>query len=192
MVHVKTPRRPVSMSLVAGRAHYDTVIPRVIGATTSVWIATANVKDLMIAPDDLPKVFGRRARRYTPAIDLFGRLCDRGVELRLLHARLPSRSFRDTFDKHKTLVKGGLELRQCPRLHLKTVIVDGEFMYLGSANWTGAGIGVRSEHKRNFELGIVTSDASWIDQVQAMYQSIWSGEPCSACKLKDRCEAPLL
>ena len=30
-----------------------------------------------------------------------------------------------------------LELRQCPRVHLKTVLIDGQFCYLGSANWTG-------------------------------------------------------
>jgi hypothetical protein len=64
-------------------------------------------------------------------------------------------------------------------------------MYLGSANWTGAGLGAKGEHRRNFELGIVTDDEAWLDEVQALYEHIWSGGACKACKLRDRCEAPL-
>ena len=60
------------------------------------------------------------------------------------------------FDAHPRLVKGGLALRQCARLHLKAVIVDGALLYLGSANWTGAGLGAKGDRNRNFELGFVT------------------------------------
>ena len=49
-------------------------------------------------------------------------------------------------------------LRACPRLHLKAMIVDGATLYLGSANWTGAGLGAKGVGRRNFELGIVTRD----------------------------------
>ena len=38
-----------------------------------------------------------------------------------------------------------LALRACPRVHFKAVIVDGAFVYVGSANWTGAGLGAKSE-----------------------------------------------
>jgi len=79
----------------------------------------------------------------------------------------------------------------CPRVHLKTVIVDAELLYLGSANWTGAGLGAKGEGRRNFELGIVSSDEQLLDQVQALYDTIWRGEPCTDCKLRDTCEAPL-
>ena len=103
----------------------------------------------------------------------------RGVELRILHASLPSRAFRDEFDRHRRLVQGGLELRMCPRVHLKTVIIDAELVYLGSANWTGAGLGAKGEGRRNFELGMVSDDEQLIDQVQALYDTIWNGDPCS-------------
>src|SRR5690606_37095054 len=42
------PARPVAMELVAGRGHYERVLAAVLGAKVSVWIATANVKELMV------------------------------------------------------------------------------------------------------------------------------------------------
>ena len=39
------PSRPVGVSLIAGRGHYETVIQAVLGAELSVWIATANLKE---------------------------------------------------------------------------------------------------------------------------------------------------
>ena len=82
-------------------------------------------------------------------------------------------------------------MRLCPRVHLKAVIVDGEFLYLGSANWTGAGLGVKGAGRRNFELGMVTDDALLLDDVQEIYDRIWRGAECAACKLRDVCPRPL-
>ena len=82
-------------------------------------------------------------------------------------------------------------MRLCPRVHLKAVIIDGAFLYLGSANWTGAGLGIRSPFKRNFELGVITEDSGMLDLVQGIVDDIWSGKQCGACKLRQRCEAPL-
>lgn len=175
------PPRKVSLQLVAGQGHYDTVIRAVLSATCSVWISTANLKDMMI----------RSGGSYASILSSLDRLAQQGVELRILHAKLPSQSFRQTFDQHPRLVRGGLELRLCPRVHLKTVIVDGALLYLGSANWTGAGLGVKASERRNFELGIVTDDVQLLDQVQAIYQQIWSGEQCARCLRRDICEAPL-
>jgi phosphatidylserine/phosphatidylglycerophosphate/cardiolipin synthase-like enzyme len=182
------PLVPRGLELVAGRGHYERVIAAVLAAKRSVWIATANLKELMVeAPVQMP---GRR-RDYRSVLELFEPLVARGVELRILHASLPSRPFRDEFDRHPRLVQGGLELRMCPRVHLKTVIIDAELVYLGSANWTGAGLGAKGEGRRNFELGIVSEDEQLLDQVQAMYDAIWRGEPCAGCKLRESCEAPL-
>jgi phosphatidylserine/phosphatidylglycerophosphate/cardiolipin synthase-like enzyme len=182
------PLTPRQLELVAGRGHYERVIGAVLDAKRSVWIATANLKELMVeAKVQMP---GRR-RDFRSVLELLAEQARRGVELRILHASLPSRAFREEFDRHRDLVRGGLELRMCPRVHLKTVIVDAELLYLGSANWTGAGLGAKGEGRRNFELGIVSSDEQLLDQVQAMYDAIWRGEPCTDCKLRDTCEAPL-
>jgi phosphatidylserine/phosphatidylglycerophosphate/cardiolipin synthase-like enzyme len=187
------PPRAVALELIAGRGHYERVIRAVLNAHTSVWIATANVKELMV--EDGRAVPGRRRtlRRtsYVSVLTRLDELAARGVELRLLHAELPSRPFREELARHPRLVGGGLALRRCPRVHLKAVVVDGELLYLGSANWTGAGLGARGSGRRNFELGIVTDDAPLLDQIQSLYERIWTGGECAGCKLRDECPGPL-
>jgi len=118
-------------------------------------------------------------------------LAARGVELRLLHAELPSRPFRERLAHHPRLIGGGLALRRCPRVHLKAVIVDGELLYLGSANWTGAGLGAKGSGRRNFELGFGGSDDGLLDRVQELYDRVWRGSACKGCKLRDVCPSPL-
>ncbi len=187
------PLSSCKLELISGRAHYERVIAAVREAERSVWIATANLKELMVEDPRLRpgrrRVIGRSP--YCSVLEVFSDLAERGVELRILHASLPSRPFREEFDRQKRLVQGGLELRMCPRVHLKTVIIDGRLLYLGSANWTGAGLGAKGEHRRNFELGIVTEDEAVLDAVQALYATVWSGAACDKCTLKDVCEAPL-
>lgn len=175
--------RPARVRLVQDREHHDLVVEAVRRARRTVWIATANLKDL--------RVPGRRSGRYVPVLDVFDGLVRDGVELRMLHAALPSRAFREAFDARPRLVAGGLQLRQCPRVHLKVVVIDGALLYLGSANWTGAGLGAKGEHRRNFELGIVTDDDGMLDAVQERFDALWRGQPCRACRLRSECEAPL-
>ena len=185
------PLRPRNLELVSGRGHYDRVISAVLAAERSVWIATANLKELMVEAPGLLPGQRRGGRGYCSVLDVFDTLASRGVDLRILHASLPSRPFRDEFDRHERLVHGGIELRMCARVHLKTVIIDGKLIYLGSAHWTGAGLGAKGEHRRNFELGIVSDDEQLLDEVQALYQEIWRGSSCRSCRLRDQCEAPL-
>lgn len=192
-IDVVAPARSVAMQLVSGRGHYERVIAAVTAAHTSVWIATANVKELMIE-DPRARPGRRRAMKRTSYVSILAvldELAARGVELRLLHAELPSRPFREELAQHPRLVMGGLALRRCPRVHLKAVIVDGELLYLGSANWTGAGLGAKGSGRRNFELGFVTDDAPLLDQVQSLYEHLWTGAECARCKLRDECPGPL-
>jgi phosphatidylserine/phosphatidylglycerophosphate/cardiolipin synthase-like enzyme len=183
------PSRPVGVSLIAGRGHYETVIQAVLGAELSVWIATANLKELMV---EAPPARARRSSsRFRSVLAAFDELAQRGVELRILHAGIPSRAFRDEFDRHPRLVRGAIELRQCPRVHLKTVVVDGRLLYLGSANWTGAGLGAKGSGRRNFELGLVSDDPELIDDVQGLYERLWRGRECARCKLRDVCDVPI-
>ncbi|HEY1555579.1 MAG TPA: phospholipase D family protein [Kofleriaceae bacterium] len=183
----------MALEAIGGRAHYERVISAVLAAKVSVWIASANVKELMV--EDGRAAPGRRRslrrRPYVSVLALLDELAARGIELRLLHAELPSRPFRDEIANHPRLVAGGLALRRCPRVHMKAVIVDGELLYLGSANWTGAGLGAKGSGRRNFELGIVTDDAQLLDQVQALYERVWSGGECEGCKLREMCPGPL-
>ena len=181
------PARPIAMEFISGRGHYDRVIAAVRAAQTSVWIGTANLKELLVEDGT------RRGRRdsYQSVLASFEQLAARGVELRILHAEIPSGPFRAELLARPTLSSGGLALARCPRVHLKVVIVDGALLYLGSANWTGAGLGARGSHRRNFEFGIVTNDDALLDQVQGLYDHLWRGGECASCRLRDECPGPL-
>jgi phosphatidylserine/phosphatidylglycerophosphate/cardiolipin synthase-like enzyme len=174
--------RAIEASLLSGSELYrEVVLEKVAHARESVLIATANVKDMQI----------ERGGKFASVTALFSELASRGVELRLLHAELPSRPFRRSFDKRERLVRGGLALKICPRVHFKAVLVDGAWVYLGSANLTGAGLGAKAEGRRNFELGICTEDFETVDRVKALFEAIWSGAECAACKLRSICPDPI-
>ena len=120
----------------------------------------------------------------------------KGVEIRLLHACEPSRLFRAELHPPPPLARGGrgagsFEMRLCPRVHFKAVIIDGARVYLGSANWTGAGLGAKGEGRRNFELGFVSDDDLLLDEVQDLYDRIWQGARCGGCRLRQVCPDPL-
>ncbi|MBK9036424.1 MAG: phospholipase D family protein [Myxococcales bacterium] len=186
------PARPVALELIGGRGHYQRVIAAVLAAETSVWIATANLKELMI--EDHRAAPGRRRQlgraSYRSIMAALAELAAKGVELRVLHADRPSRPFVAGRAQHPGLA-AGLALRQCPRVHWKIVVVDGALLYLGSANWTGAGLGARGSGRRNFELGVVTDDGPLLDQVQGLYEHVWTGGECADCKLRALCPRPL-
>jgi phosphatidylserine/phosphatidylglycerophosphate/cardiolipin synthase-like enzyme len=133
----------------------------------------------------------RAARTYRSILEVFEELAGRRVELRILHATRPSRAFSATLAKTSRLARGALAMRLCPRVHFKAVVVDGAFVYVGSANWTGAGLGAKGAGRRNFELGFVGADDGLLDRVQELYDHVWRGAACRGCKLRDVCPAPL-
>ena len=174
--------RPVSLALLGGRGHYEAVVQAVMNAERSVWIATANVKELMVE-DPRARPGRRRTARggeYRSVLQVFDELVVAGVEIRILHASPPSQPFREELRRCVHLQagtgrRGSFELRLCLRVHAKTVIIDGFLAYLGSANWTGAGLGAKGEGRRNFELGLLSRDDLLLDEVQAFFDSIWRG-----------------
>lgn len=182
--------RRASVSLVVDRAHYERVVLALHEARTSVWIATANVKQLMVEA-----AIGTRDRargRYVPILDTLQSLCDRGVQVRILHATAPSRPFREELAARlKRLRPPTFQMRACPRVHMKMIAVDGALLYLGSANFTGAGLGAKGDGRRNFELGIVTDDEWMLDVSQSRFDAIWRGADCGSCKLRSHCPLPL-
>jgi phosphatidylserine/phosphatidylglycerophosphate/cardiolipin synthase-like enzyme len=174
--------RAMNAELLSGEELYRTVIlDKLAHARESVWISTANVKAMFV----------EQGGEFRSVLELFSELSKRGVELRLLHAELPSRPFRAGFDKLRRLVHGGLELKICPRVHFKAVIVDGAWVYLGSANLTGAGLGAKHADKRNFELGFVTEDFEVIDRATALFHAVWSGAECRTCRVRELCPDPI-
>ena len=182
--------RTVRASLLSDTEHYTELVQGVLaGAKVAAWIATANVKEMRV---EAPIGSVARTRgRYMSILDTLDALAARRVDLRLLHAGTPSRAFRAELNRHPRLRDGGLPMRQCPRVHLKLIAVDGRTLYVGSANFTGAGLGAKAEGRRNFELGIVTDDDLWLDIAQAKFDRIWSGQECKGCKLRRECPKPI-
>jgi phosphatidylserine/phosphatidylglycerophosphate/cardiolipin synthase-like enzyme len=131
---------------------------------------------------------GGRRTAYRSMVGVLDELVARGVEVRLLHAGVPSGPFARALRARPALIPA---MRACPRVHLKAVIVDGAFLYLGSANWTGAGLGAKGSGRRNFELGVVTRDEGLLDEVQGIFDRLWTGGECKGCKLRKVCGAPL-
>lgn len=165
------------LEFITDRDIYEKVICGRIGkARKFLWIATSDLKDLHVD----------KSGGMVPFLEILSDLIKRQVEIRLLHAKEPGPAFRDDFDKYPNLI-AGMERILCPRVHLKAVVIDGSFAYTGSANLTGAGMGAKSEHKRNFESGIITDDAAIIGKVMEQFDNIWRGTHCPPCKRKKFC-----
>lgn len=182
--------RTARVELVVDRDHYATLVQKaVLSARVSIWIATANLKDMHV---EAPVGSVARARgRYVSLLDTFAGFVRDGVEIRILHASPPSRPFRASLERHARLTPPGFELRACPRVHLKMVAVDGRYLYLGSANFTGAGLGAKGEGRRNFEMGIATDDDALLDRAQERFDAIWAGRACAGCRVRAFCPGPL-
>jgi phosphatidylserine/phosphatidylglycerophosphate/cardiolipin synthase-like enzyme len=166
--------------VVDAQHHQRVVLNGVLKAKISLDIMTADFKAMLVPQP------GRR--RAASIIELFRKLADKGVEIRLLHAGTPS---APALAELKRELPTNLTIRRCPRLHAKAVIVDCGSMYLGSANLTGAGLGAKGEHKRNFEMGVWTTSPALIDAVLEQFNALWEGRRCDGCQRKDVCPVPL-
>ena len=179
--------RTIRAKLLVDGDHYEQLILRAVaGAQVGVWIATANLKTMLVAAP-----IGTRARakgRFISFFETLGDLAKRGVDVCILHASPPSGPLAKEMARLGPL---GVKMRRCPRVHLKMIAVDGRLLYLGSANVTGAGLGAKGEGRRNFEMGILTDSEAMLDASQARFDRIWRGAECGACKLRGECPAPL-
>ncbi len=150
-----------------------------------LFIVTADVKDLYIPL----AAGGKRRKRGVSILEVFRELSQRDVEIDLLHSGVPSGPFLE--DLKTGGIPANLVMRRCVRVHAKAIIADGKWMYMGSANLTGAGLGAKSAKRRNFEAGICTDDLSLIDPVADMLQEIFTGGQCPGCGRKEHCPVPL-
>jgi phosphatidylserine/phosphatidylglycerophosphate/cardiolipin synthase-like enzyme len=172
----------LDIELVTGQDLHQSVIQdAVLRAKHCVWIATANLKDMHVAAPC----------RYKPILEIFDRMAGKGVSFRIVHSDLPSRPFRATLERFPRLTSGALELQICPRCHWKMVIVDGQFAYLGSANFTGAGLGAKKENSRNLEVGVVSEDENLVKKLEALFDTFWMGSYCRDCALHEHCPDPI-
>ena len=172
---------PFTTHYIRDEEHYAEVLLRAREAKQTLWIGTADLKD----------VFVMRGKRARPFLGELADLIERGVSVRLIHAKEPGPNFRKDFDRYPILTTG-LERVLCPRVHFKLLIFDLKTAYIGSANLTGAGIGMKSDGKRNFEAGIWTDDPELVSAAVAQFDSGWMGAPCAGCRRKAFCNDSIL
>ena len=161
---------------IANSAHYAQVLEKVQSVRRVLWIGTADIKDLYV----------KQGGKAEPFLKVLAELIKRGVEVRLIHAKEPGANFREDFDKYPILARS-LERVLCPRVHFKLMIFDLEAAYIGSANLTGAGIGMKGEHTRNFEAGILTTDPVLVESAINQFDEVWIGKFCTKCGRKRFC-----
>ena len=168
------------LKLITDSAHYTEVLARVPKVKRSLWIGTADIKDLYV----------KVGAQTMPFLAVLAELIKKGVEVRLIHAKEPGPAFREDFDKYPALFDG-LERALCPRVHFKILVFDNQVAYIGSANLTGAGIGMKGDGTRNFEAGILTDNPELVEQAMNQFDAAWIGKHCKACKRKEFCGDPI-
>ena len=192
------------LSYISNSEHYKSVLARVQSVKHMLWIGTADIKDLYVEVGNEKNVSSKRGQKeralsaewekgrakLKPFLALIAQLIRRGVEVRLIHAKEPGPNFREDFDKYPVLYDR-LERVLCPRAHFKMLVFDGKEVYVGSANLTGAGIGMKAETTRNFEAGILTDDPEIVEQAMNQFDEVWIGKHCKTCKRRDFCPDPI-
>ena len=168
------------LSFISDTDHYSSVLDLVTKAKETLWIGTADIKDLYVVQGKTEK----------PFLGVLSELIGKGVEVRLIHAKEPGPNFREDFDRYPRLAKM-LERVMCPRVHFKLIIIDQAICYVGSANLTGAGMGMKSATRRNFEAGILTDEPSIVDAAIEEFDKVWRGSECKKCQRRELCPDPI-
>jgi phosphatidylserine/phosphatidylglycerophosphate/cardiolipin synthase-like enzyme len=122
----------VELTYLEGRDIYSkAVLGGILEAKQSVWIATANLKDAQV----------EWKGRYVSILRPLEAMCDRGIEIKILHSGVPSGPFLRDLCKGSLIGHANFRMRRCERVHLKAIITDGTGLFVGSPNLTGAGMG---------------------------------------------------
>ena len=170
----------MSLKFITNEQLFKEAIEPISKASSFVWIGTADIKDMHV----------HSKGRVISFLSVLNDLCKKHVAIRLLHAKEPGLNFRKSFDKYPQLLER-MERQLCPRVHFKHIIIDGRLAYTGSANLTGAGLGIKGEDTRNFESGIVTNDPDLVDLIMKQFDEVWMGKYCRKCQRKEFCGDPI-
>ena len=170
----------MATEFIFGTDHYNKVLSKVASVSKSLWIGTADIKDLHV----------KVGNSTQPFLAVLAQLLKRGVDKRLIHAKEPEPAFREDFDRYPILAKS-LERLLCPHVHFKMLIFDYQVAYVGSANLTGAGIGMKNSNRRNFECGILSDDQNIVENAIELFDSVWRGSWCPSCGRRQFCHDPI-
>ena len=161
----------------------DFVSQHLSKASRFLWIVTADIKDMYI----------QSATTFIPLLELLAELIEKGVAVRLIHAKEPGPRFRQEYDRFPQLLESELfERILCPRVHTKCIVIDGSLAFVGSANLTGAGLGAKHKDKRNFEAGFLFNDVDQIQTLMNWVDKLYLGDFCIDCRLRSICPDPII
>ena len=74
----------MAVEFISDTTHYDRVIARVPSVKRSLWIGTADIKDLHV----------KAGNTTVPFLGVLAKLLKQGVEVRLIHSKEPGPAFR--------------------------------------------------------------------------------------------------
>ena len=93
---------------ITNEEHYKLLIDQVSKVKHTLWMGTADLKDLYI----------KKQNTAIPFLALLEQKVKQGVSIRLLHAKEPGENFRNDFDQYPALWQG-MERSLCPRIHFQ-------------------------------------------------------------------------
>ncbi len=144
-------------------------------AKQHIWFTSAKTTDFMI-----PNPRTKEALQFSQR--LF-QLAKRGIKIKFILS--PKEAEKKFYQKLKDVEN--IEFKFCYNLHMKIVLVDNTWLYFGSANLTGAGLGSRTRKgKNNFEVGTITINQRAIEAIEYQLQQIWNGNECKGCYQKQK------
>jgi len=142
-------------------------------AQKTLIIGTYNLQDIRITEN----------HQTTSLSEVLVKLLKRNVQVLIILAAFMQRShFIQTLQMNASQLSAfeNIRIRFCRRMHFKTIIVDLKYAYIGTANLSGAGVGLKSLRKRNFELGFVTYDTGIIADIASTFMEVFNGKYCTS------------
>lgn len=150
-------------------------------AKREVWITSAKTGDFSIVNTRTNEAESITSRIY--------KMQEQGIKFRIL---LAPQEQKKQYQRAQTFYQklsdlSNVEFHFCYNMHMKIVLIDDAWLYFGSANFTGAGLGSRTrEGRNNFEIGSITVDKEVIREVEDLLNNIWNGQHCVNCYQKQK------
>ena len=134
--------------------HYDEVIERIRNARRSIVVMTANFKKFRLKPTK-----GKNYNDGTPFLKMLIEKAKSGVSVKDLCSSTSYGMDQELEMYYDKKAPKAFQYKQCVRSHIKMIIIDDCYAYIGSANVTGAGLGQGNYTLGHFEMGILTTDS---------------------------------
>ena len=95
----------------------------------------------------------------------------RGVKIRVI---IDATAAKNGYTKHKILQAAGIPVKVenwGGKMHMKVAVIDGQYLVIGSMNWTTAG------EKKNDENTVVINNVQNAQKVHRFFESLWDSIP---------------